>query len=71
MGDRLASVADWLSHEGRLVARPAAFMEQLMMRVVQAGIPVWRAYIGLQLVHPQLQAMGYICLLYTSDAADE
>ncbi len=31
-----------------------------MMRVVKAGIPVWRAYIGLQLVHPQLQAMAYM-----------
>jgi adenylate cyclase len=30
------------------------------MRVVQTGIPIWRAYIGLQLVHPQLQAMGYM-----------
>jgi adenylate cyclase len=47
-------------HQGRLVARPAAFIEQLMNRVVQTGIPVWRVYIGLQLVHPQLQAMGYM-----------
>ena len=31
-----------------------------MNHVLQAGIPVWRAYIGLQLVHPQLQAMGYM-----------
>jgi adenylate cyclase len=42
------------------VLRPANFVEQLMNRVLQAGIPVWRAYIGLQLVHPQLQAMGYM-----------
>ncbi len=31
-----------------------------MNRVLEAGIPVWRTYIGLQLVHPQLQAMGYL-----------
>jgi adenylate cyclase len=35
-------------------------MEQLLTRVLQTGIPLWRAYIGLQLVHPQLQAMGYM-----------
>ena len=35
-------------------------MEQLLTRVLQAGIPLWRVYIGLQLVHPQLQAMGYV-----------
>ena len=40
--------------------RPEAFFEQLMKRVLEAGIPVWRTYIGLQLVHPQLQAMGYL-----------
>ena len=40
--------------------RPAAFMEQLLTRVLQTGIPLWRAYVGLQLVHPQLQAMGYV-----------
>ncbi|MBY0321371.1 MAG: adenylate/guanylate cyclase domain-containing protein [Reyranella sp.] len=59
-GDRLAPIAEWLAHDGRLIARPAAFIEQLLMRVVQTGIPIWRAYIGLQLVHPQLQAMGYM-----------
>jgi adenylate cyclase len=47
-------------HEGRLLARPADFIEQLMKHVLQAGIPVWRVYIGLQLIHPQLQAMGYM-----------
>jgi adenylate cyclase len=31
-----------------------------MMRVVAAGIPVWRAYVGLQLIHPNLQAMGFM-----------
>ena len=37
-----------------------AFIERAMNRVVQAGIPLWRVYIGLQLVHPQLTAMGYM-----------
>lgn len=58
--DRLLPVQKWLSREGRLVRRPEAFLEQLMNRVLEAGIPVWRTYIGLQLVHPQLQAMGYL-----------
>ena len=36
------------------------FVERAMNRVLQAGIPLWRVYIGLQLVHPQLTAMGYM-----------
>ena len=30
-----------------------------MEKVVQTGLPVWRFYTGLQLIHPQLTAMGY------------
>ena len=40
--------------------KPAIFVERLMNRVVQTGIPLWRVYIGLQLIHPQLQAMGFM-----------
>ncbi len=46
--------------EGRLIKTPAGFIEQLMNRVQTAGVPIWRMYVGLQLVHPQLQAMGYL-----------
>jgi adenylate cyclase len=59
-GDRLASTADWLVCEGRLEPKPEAFVEQLMAHVVAAGLPIWRLYIGLQLNHPQLQAMGFV-----------
>ncbi len=31
-----------------------------MERVLAAGLPVWRVYLGLQLMHPQLQAMGFM-----------
>lgn len=58
-GDRLEPVADWLVRAGRLISSPATFIEKLMEKVVQAGLPVWRFYTGLQLIHPQLQAMGY------------
>jgi adenylate cyclase len=60
VGDRLAPVADWLAREGRLIASPAVFVGKLMDRVLLAGMPVWRFYIGQQLIHPQLQAMGYM-----------
>lgn len=59
-GDRLAPLADWLAREGRLIPTPTVFVEQVMVRALAAGIPVWRMYIGLQLIHPQLQAMGYL-----------
>jgi hypothetical protein len=56
--DRLGPLGCWLAEKGRLIPTPTAFIEQVMTRVVAAGVPAWRMYIGLQLVHPQLQAMG-------------
>lgn len=41
------------------MATPAAFLERLAVRLVEAGLPLWRVYVGLQLVHPELDAMGY------------
>lgn len=46
--------------DGRLLTTPVDFIAQLMDRVVEAGLPIWRFYIGLQLIHPQLQAMGFM-----------
>jgi len=46
--------------EGRLITRPDAFVAELMERVCQAGLPIWRGYFGLQLVHPQLLATAYV-----------
>ena len=31
-----------------------------MKRAVAAGLPIWRFYIGLQLVHPQMVATGVL-----------
>lgn len=46
--------------DGRLLTTPVEFVAQLMDRVVETGLPIWRFYIGLQLIHPQLQAMGFM-----------
>ena len=39
---------------------PAAFLERLANELVKAGLPLWRIYVGLQLVHPELEAIGYV-----------
>ena len=57
---RLQSVEDWIVTEGRLEPDLGRFVDQLMKRVVVAGLPIWRFYIGLQLVHPQMVATGVL-----------
>ena len=58
--DRLAPVLDWLHREGRLMANLGRLIDQLMTRSVAAGLPIWRFYLGLQLVHPQMLATGFL-----------
>jgi adenylate cyclase len=58
--DRLVAVSDWLIHEGRLVPKMEVFVEQLIVRLLAAALPIWRFYIGLHLIHPQLQAVGFV-----------
>src|SRR5262245_8461133 len=57
---RLDPVIDWIAREGRLEPGLSRFISQLIDRLLAAGIPLWRVYIGLQLMHPQLQAMGVV-----------
>jgi adenylate cyclase len=57
---RLRPVLDWLMSEGRLEQNLSRFVDGLMTRAVAAGLPVWRFYIGLQLVHPQMVATGVL-----------
>jgi len=57
---RLLPVLEWILSEGRLEPDLGRFVDQLMKRAVAAGLPIWRFYIGLQLVHPQMVATGVL-----------
>ncbi len=57
---RLRPVVDWMVSEGRLEQNLSRFVDGLMSRAVTAGLPIWRFYIGLQLVHPQMVATGVL-----------
>jgi adenylate cyclase len=46
--------------EGRLEPDLGRFVDQVMKRAIAAGLPIWRFYIGLQLVHPQMVATGVL-----------
>ncbi|TWT02027.1 adenylate/guanylate cyclase domain-containing protein [Reyranella sp. CPCC 100927] len=59
-GTRIDPVIDWIVREGRLEPELPTFVGRLMERTVASGIPVWRLYLGMELLHPQLQAMGVV-----------
>jgi adenylate cyclase len=57
---RLQSVLYWIITEGRLEPDLGRFVDQVMNRAVAAGLPIYRFYIGLQVVHPQMVATGVL-----------
>lgn len=61
-------ILDWLVREGRLLGDLRLVVDQLCTRLYEAGAPLWRFYLGLQTLHPQLRAMAYV---WTRDGATE
>lgn len=53
-------VLDWLVREARLLGDLRLVVDGLCNRLAEAGAPLWRFYLGLQTLHPQLRAMAYV-----------
>lgn len=54
----VAPALDWLVTEGRLRGDLRRVVQDLAERLVTLGAPLWRLYLGLQTMHPQMQAMA-------------
>jgi len=55
-----ASVVAWMLHEGRANTRMREFGDDMCRRVVEAGIPLWRAFCAIRTLHPQIAASAYV-----------
>ena len=58
--DRGAPVIDWLLHEGRTAVRMREFGDEMCQRIVEAGIPIWRAFCAISTLHPLVAATAYL-----------
>ncbi|MBO6825743.1 MAG: hypothetical protein JJ879_06040, partial [Sneathiella sp.] len=56
----MQQVRDWILKEGRLVADPLDFVNQLADRINNSGLQLDRIRIGFQTIHPQLDIWAYI-----------
>lgn len=56
--DRVA-VIDWLLQEGRQSISTQRLLDAFCRRLMEAGLPLWRAVCGLQLLHPQIRSTSY------------
>jgi adenylate cyclase len=55
-----AGVVAWMLHEGRANTHMREFGDDMCRRVVEAGIPLWRAFCGIRTLHPQIAASAYV-----------
>ncbi len=56
----MQQVRDWILKEGRLIADPLDFVNQLADRINNSGLQLDRIRIGFQTIHPQLDIWAYI-----------
>jgi len=55
-----ARVVAWMLHEGRANTHMRQFGDDMCRRVVEAGIPLWRAFCAIRTLHPQIAASVYV-----------
>src|SRR5215207_8358709 len=49
----------WLLGSGRHIASPAEFFDQFCWVLIASGVPLWRASVHMQVLHPQLRGLAY------------
>ena len=58
-GRRIVDIHVWAVREGLRGTEPATLFMGLCQRLVDAGVPVWRAFAGTRTLHPQWAGYSY------------
>jgi adenylate cyclase len=58
-GKRIVAIHVWAVREGLRGTEPTALFMGLCQRLVDAGVPVWRAFAGARTLHPQWAGYSY------------
>ncbi|MET0500348.1 MAG: adenylate/guanylate cyclase domain-containing protein [Candidatus Binatia bacterium] len=59
LGQHIVELHTWVVREGIRGADAAAIFDGLCQRLVLAGVPLWRAFIGMPTLHPQWGGYSY------------
>src|SRR5215469_6762826 len=57
--ERITELHLWAVHEGLRRTPTATLFEDFCRRLVAAGVPVWRAFVGMRTLHPQWAGYTY------------
>ena len=53
LGRKIVELHTWVVREGLRGADAAGIFDGLCKRFVSAGVPLWRAFVGMPTLHPQ------------------
>lgn len=56
--DRRAALIDWLLTEGRRASTVTELVEGLAARLIADGVPLWRMFLGLPVLHPLVRFLN-------------
>jgi adenylate cyclase len=59
LGRQIVDLHTWVVREGINGAAAAALFDGLCQRLVTAGVPLWRGFVGMPTLHPQLGGYSY------------
>src|SRR5919108_3820276 len=59
LGRQIVELHTWVVREGIRGAAAAALFDSLCQRFVTAGVPLWRAFVGMPTLHPQWGGYSY------------
>ena len=59
LGRQIVQLHMWVVRDGIRGADAAAIFDGLCQRLVSAGVPLWRAFIGMPTLHPQWGGYSY------------
>lgn len=59
LGRQIVELHTWVVHQGIRGAAAATLFDGLCQRLVIAGVPLWRAFIGMPTLHPQWGGYSY------------
>src|ERR1044072_845359 len=59
LGGQIVDLHVWVVRQGIPGANAAAIFDGLCQRLVSAGMPLWRAFIGMPTLHPQWGGYSY------------
>jgi adenylate cyclase len=58
--DGAARVVEWMMRDGRHLTHMREFGDEMCLRIVAGGIPLWRAFCSVATLHPQIAATAYL-----------